>query len=78
MGFVGLRNTDTFPGGIVWPAGQKMREQMLYKNRFLQSDTQGNAQQQGGVLSPGFEQIFVCELGLVCGEEGFVFQVVQL
>lgn len=51
---------------------------MLYKNRFLQSDTQGNAQQQGGVLSPGFEQIFMCELGLVCGEEGFVFQVVQL
>lgn len=70
------------PRGIAWPAGQKMREQMcyrlIYKNRFLQSDTQGKAQQQGGILSPGFEQllrIFVSDVGLVCGEEGFVFHV---
>lgn len=37
---------------------------------FLQSDTQGNTQRQGGILSPGFEQIFLYEVDLVCDETG--------
>ena len=35
----------------------------------------GECQRQGGISSPGFEQTFAYEVGSVCDEDRFAFQV---